>query len=61
MNIEYDGITEKVNQTKYNFYIKSRFMLYRKEIPEYIYHEAPFMEISYRGETAAWVYLAVAE
>lgn len=61
INMEYIVFTDELNQSKYNFYINSRFMLFRKEIPGYIYNEVPFMEISYRGETATWVYLVIAE
>ena len=39
-----------------DFYILSRFALFREEIPEFIYEEEPFDAVSYRGEIVAWIY-----
>lgn len=39
-----------------DFYIFSRFALFREEIPEFIYKEEPFDTVSYRGEIVAWIY-----
>lgn len=39
-----------------DFYVLSRFALFREKIPEFIYQEKPLDTVEYRGEIVAWIY-----